>query len=210
MPLDTHEVVPGAYHLPAYLTLDEQRRLVARCQALGGQPAGLYQPVVRGGAKMRIQMLCLGRHWNPLTYRYEDTRSDYDGRPAPPMPSDLAELAERIAVEVGHPFAPDVCILNFYPHEGRLGLHQDRDERPETLRAGVPIVSVSLGATARFLLGGTRRKDPVEPILLASGDAFVLAGRSRLRYHGVSRLLPESCPGTLDLDGRFNLTFRQY
>ncbi len=82
-------------------------------------------------------MLCLGRHWNPLTYRYEDTRSDYDGRPAPPMPSDLAELAERIAVEVGHPFAPDVCILNFYPHEGRLGLHQDRDERPETLRAGV-------------------------------------------------------------------------
>ena len=30
---------------------------------------------------MRVRMLCLGRHWNPLEYRYEATRADYDGAP---------------------------------------------------------------------------------------------------------------------------------
>jgi DNA alkylation damage repair protein AlkB len=106
--------------------------------------------------------------------------------------------------------APDICILNFYGGDGRLGLHQDKDERPETLASGVPIVSVSLGDTARFLLGGTRRKDPVETILLRSGDALVLGGPSRLRYHGVARILTGTAPPELGLQGRFNLTFRQY
>ncbi len=159
---------------------------------------------------MRIDMLCLGRHWNPLTYRYGPTRSDHDGRAAPALPDDLARLAERVAVAVGYSFAPDICILNHYPPEGRLGLHQDKDERPDTLKAGIPIVSISVGDTARFVLGGTRRKDPGRPVMLASGDALVLAGPSRLRYHGVTRILPGSGPAALDLTGRFNLTFRRY
>lgn len=71
----------GAVHLPRYLALEEQRALLARCRGLGAGPVGPYMPTVRGGAKMRIQMLCLGRHWNPLTCRYEQTRSDFDRRP---------------------------------------------------------------------------------------------------------------------------------
>jgi len=55
-----------------------------------------------------------------------------------------------------------------------------------------------------------RRKDPVEARPLESGDAFVFGGPSRLRYHGVSRIIPNSAPPELELDGRFNLTFRQY
>jgi DNA alkylation damage repair protein AlkB len=105
---------------------------------------------------------------------------------------------------------PDICIMNRYTAEGRLGLHQDKDERPETLAAGVPVVSLSLGDTAKFMLGGTRRKAPIQTILLESGDAFVLGGSSRLRYHGVSRVLPGTAPAELGLEGRFNLTFRQY
>jgi len=71
-------------------------------------------------------------------------------------------------------------------------------------------VSLSLGDTARFLFGGVRRRDPVESILLESGDVFVFGGPSRLRYHGVARILAGTGPASLTLDGRFNLTFRQY
>ena len=97
-----------------------------------------------------------------------------------------------------------------YEAEGRMGLHQDKDESPQSLAAGVPVVSISLGDAARFLFGGVRRRDPVDTLLLESGDAFVFGGAARLRYHGVSRILPATAPPELGLTGRYNLTFRQY
>ena len=155
-------------------------------------------------------MLCLGRHWNGKTYTYEPTRSDFDNLPAPPLPAEFVALACELAESVGMPFAPDLCILNYYDGDGRMGLHQDKDEGAQSLEAGLPVVSVSLGDTARFLFGGTRRKEAVDTLLLESGDAFVFGGPSRLRYHGVSRIIPWTAPAELELTGRFNLTFRQY
>src|SRR5207237_6089929 len=104
----------------------------------------------------------------------------------------------------------DVCILNCYDAEGHMGLHQDKDESEPSIAAGIPVVSLSLGDTARFLVGGLRRRDPIESRLLESGDAFVFGGPARLRYHGVSRILRGTAPTEVDLVGRFNLTFRQY
>src|SRR3989441_11922295 len=104
----------------------------------------------------------------------------------------------------------DLCILNYYDGDGRMGLHQDKDESERSLAAGLPVVSISLGDTAKFLFGGVRRRDPVETILLESGDAFVFGGPARLRYHGVSRIVPGSSPPGLGFEGRLNLTFRQY
>ena len=104
----------------------------------------------------------------------------------------------------------DLCILNYYDADGRMGLHQDKDESERSIAAGLPVVSVSLGDTARFLFGGTKRRDPVEALRLESGDAFVFGGPARLRYHGVSRILPGTAPPELGIAGRFNLTFRQY
>jgi alkylated DNA repair protein (DNA oxidative demethylase) len=91
-----------------------------------------------------------------------------------------------------------------------MGLHQDKDESAASIAAGVPVVSVSLGDTARFLFGGLKRRDPVTPYLLESGDAFVFGGASRLRYHGVTRILPGTAPPELGVAGRFNLTLRQF
>jgi DNA alkylation damage repair protein AlkB len=204
------QLAPGMFHLPHYLPLEEQAALATHCLELGRGAAGFYTPTVRGGAKMRLQMLCLGRHWNALTYKYEASRADFDGKPAPELPVAFATLAARIAAEAGFAFHPDVCIMNYYSEDGRLGVHQDKDERPETLAAGVPIVSVSLGDTARFVVGGTRRKDALQAVMLESGDAFVMGGPARLRYHGVTRVLSGSGPASLGLDGRINLTFRQY
>jgi len=200
----------GTVHLPAYLAPADQCALAARCLALGAAGAGFYTPVVRGRYPMSVQMLCLGRHWNATTYQYEAMRSDVDGLPAPALPDELADLARRAAREAGFVLSPDICIVNWYRAGSRMGLHQDKDESPESIARGAPVVSISLGDTALFKLGGLRRRDPVETIQLRSGDAFVFGGPSRLRYHGVSRVLAGTAPEGLEFEGRLNLTFREY
>lgn len=204
------EIGTGAFHFSRYLSVGDQRALVEQCRALveGAVPA--YVPVVRGGGRMHVRMLCLGRHWNGKTYSYETHRSDFDNQPAPPLPDNFARLARDIAAAAGMTLAPDLCILNYYDVAGRMGLHQDKDESARSIAAGLPVVSVSVGDTARFLFGGLKRKDPVESRMLESGDAFVFGGPARLRYHGVSRIVPATAPPELELAGRFNLTFRQY
>ena len=204
------EIGPGAFHFTHQLSIAAQVALVARCRALVDGAVPAYVPVVRGGGKMHVRMLSLGRHWNGKTYRYETHRSDFDNLPAPPLPPDFARLASDIARSAGMTLAPDLCILNYYDADGRMGLHQDKDESERSIAAGLPVVSISLGDTARFMFGGLRRKDPVESRLLESGDAFVFGGPARLRHHGVSRIVPDTAPPELGLAGRFNLTFRQF
>jgi DNA oxidative demethylase len=216
LPLDTvasrtlTTVAPGAVWLRGWLTPEEQRALVAQCRAFMDGPVGGYVPTVRGGGTMRVRMTCLGRHWNARTYTYETTRGDHDGQPVQPLPGDWVALAARLAADAGFTMRADVCLINWYGADGRMGLHQDKDESPASIAAGMPVVSVSLGDSARFLFGGTRRKDPLETLWLASGDAFVFGGPARLRYHGVTRILPGSAPSALGIEGRFNLTFRQF
>ena len=204
------EVAPGATWLRNWLSLDMQAKLVAECRALMDGRAGGYVPTVRGGGKMHVRMMCLGRHWNPLTYSYQSTREDHDGQPVTAIPAAWVDLASAAAGEGGYTFRPDICLINFYGADGRMGLHQDKDEGAASLAAGLPVVSVSLGDTARFLFGGTRRRDAVDSIFLESGDVFVFGGPARLRYHGVTRILPGTAPSSLGPEGRYNLTFRQY
>jgi alkylated DNA repair protein (DNA oxidative demethylase) len=203
-------IAPDAVWLKRRLPLSEQQRLVARCRAIMDGPSGGYVPTVRGGGRMRVRMVCLGRHWNPLTYTYEPTRSDFDNAPVAPVPAEWAALAAGLAKDAGFEMVPDICLINWYGADGRMGLHQDKDESRASIDAGAPVVSVSLGDTARFLFGGLRRRDPVQTLLLESGDAFVFGGAARLRYHGVARVLPGTAPEGLGETGRFNLTFRQY
>jgi alkylated DNA repair protein (DNA oxidative demethylase) len=204
------EIAPGAFWFPHYLSVAEQRTLVDQCRTLVDGDVPAYVPTVRGGGKMHVRMLCLGRHWNGKTYQYEARRSDFDDRPVPPLPDNLAQLACEIAKAAGMTLAADLCILNYYGEDGRMGLHQDKDESEPSIAAGLPVVSVSLGDAARFQFGGLRRKEPVESRILESGDAFVFGGPARLRYHGVSRIVPGTAPPELALAGRFNLTFRQF
>jgi alkylated DNA repair protein (DNA oxidative demethylase) len=200
----------GAVWLKRWLSIDQQRTLVSQCRAIIDGPVGGYVPTVRGGRRMHVRMVCLGRHWNPLTYSYEAARSDHDHQPVAPVPDDWIALASRAAAAAGFDVAPDLAILNFYDESGRMGLHQDKDEGAASIAAGAPVVSISLGDTARFLFGGLGRRDPIEPLMLESGDAFVFGGDARLRYHGVSRIVPGTAPAALELSGRFNITFRRY
>ena len=85
-----------------------------------------------------------------------------------------------------------------------MGLHQDRDEKD----FAAPVVSLSLGDTCLFRIGGTTRKDPTRTLRLASGDAVVLGGQARLAFHGVDRIVPATST-LLPEGGRINLTLRR-
>ena len=70
-----------------------------------------------------------------------------------------------------------------------MGAHVDDMERT----VAHPVVSLSLGCTAVFLVGGATKEDaPVVPVLLRSGDAIILSGASRLAVHGVARIFDGS------------------
>src|SRR5512138_3826990 len=152
-------IADGAVWLKHWLSVDEQRALVDQCDAIIDGPGGGYVPTVRGGGKMRVRMMCLGRHWNPRTYTYVSTREDFDNAPVAPVPDAWVDLASNAARAAGFDVRPDICLINFYADEGRMGLHQDKDESTASIETGQPVVSISLGDTARFLFGGLRRRD---------------------------------------------------
>lgn len=213
MNADGHERIDigsGAVHFRAWLSIEQQQEAVREIRQLGESEAGFYTPVLRNGARMRVRLLCCGRHWDAKTYRYGPVRSDVDGLPVPPIPHVLADAARSAAADAGFYIEPDVLLVNWYGADAKLGLHQDKDEQPDTIASGVPIVSLSLGDSALFEFGSARRRDAVQRIWLESGDAFVFGGASRLNYHGVARIASGTGPAELAVPGRYNLTFRQY
>jgi alkylated DNA repair protein (DNA oxidative demethylase) len=133
-------------------------------------------------------------------YRYQATQP-LTGDPWPPMPAMLAELWAELCDAL---LPADCCLVNVYDAGARMGLHRDNDEADFRF----PVLSVSLGDTALFRLGGLRRSDPTGQIRLASGDICVLGGPARRAYHGVDRILPGSSR-LLPQGGRLNLTLRR-
>ena len=197
----------------AFLNPDEQRRVV---ECVMNIRPGFYVPVTRWGKSMNLRMNCLGRHWSAKTYKYHPTRLDVDGQPCAAIPEELEALARRALVDTGYLPARDVrpydtCIVNLYDLEGgKLGDHVDNSEGADALAGGYPVVSLSVGSSCVFRMGGLKRTDPYERHTLESGDLVVFGRSMRLAYHGVSKLLPGTTPAGLGLgDGqRVNLTFR--
>lgn len=203
------EVLPGAVHAPGWLSPDQQRRLVEDFRRWALPPAGLRRPRVPTGHLMSVQSVCLGWHWSP--YAYSRTADDTDGAPVKPLPDDLAELgrdavAAAYGAAVGAGYAPDAAIVNLYPPDARLGLHQDGEEP-----SAAPVVTLSLGDTGVFRFAGVdRRTGPFTDVELRSGDLLVFGGPSRRIFHGVPKVLPGTGPAGLGLPpGRLSITLRE-
>lgn len=187
---------------PGRLDAAAQAALVAEVTA-AMEAAPLYRPVTPGGKPMSVEMTNLGLlGWvtDSRGYRYEPAHP-ITGAPWPPIPRVLIDLWAQLA---DPRVPPDACLVNLYREGARMGLHQDRDEAD----FGFPVLSVSLGDTAVFRIGGPRRNDPTRSIRLASGDVCLLGGDARLAYHGVDRVLAGSSRLVLG-GGRINLTLRR-
>jgi DNA oxidative demethylase len=189
--------------LPGHLTPDQQRTLLGEVRALLAR-APLYGPVMpRSGSPYSVRMSnCGPLGWvsDRAGYRYAETHP-VTGAPWPEIPAQVLELWH---LATGAAYRPEACLINYYGPEAKLGLHRDQDERaPEA-----PILSISLGDTALFRLGGPERKSPTRSVRLTSGDMVVLEGPSRHWFHGVDRILPGTSR-LLPEGGRFNLTLRR-
>jgi alkylated DNA repair protein (DNA oxidative demethylase) len=188
--------------IPQALDADAQAALVDAVLR-AAEDAPFHSPMTPWGRPMSVGQTSFG----PLGwvsdrdgYRYAEVHP-LTGRPWPPMPQALIALWARFA---GDAPAPDSGLINLYRDGARMGLHVDAAEAD----AAVPVVSISLGDTAIFRLGGLRRGDPTRTVRLASGDVCVLEGPLRRAYHGIDRVLGGSSrlvPG----GGRINLTLRR-
>lgn len=162
--------------------------------------------VTPGGFRMSVAMTNCGAFgWitDETGYRYDRVDPETNAT-WPEMPDCFLKLASSAATEVGFDeFLPDACLINRYEPRSKLSLHQDKNERDFEQ----PIVSVSLGVSATFLFGGSRRNDETERIPVEHGDVIVWGGPARLRYHGVLALKEGFHP--LAGGRRFNLTFRK-
>ena len=203
------EIAPGAMLVPIWLDDDAQLELADAFHEWAKPPAGLRRPKMPNGAPFSTLAVCLGWHWYP--YRYSRTCDDNDGAPVKPFPPLLARLGAAACAATGfQPVAYDAAIVNLYEPGAKLGLHQDKIEGADVIRAGSPVVTISLGDTCTFRFGNTDRPSrPYRDVQLASGDLFVFGGPSRLAYHGVPKVYGGTAPPGLGLPGRISVTLRQ-
>ncbi|MFN3506822.1 MAG: alpha-ketoglutarate-dependent dioxygenase AlkB [Allorhizobium sp.] len=194
----------GLRYLPGRLSRQEQEDLVEIIRQVVAE-APLYVPVMPGsGRPMSVRMTnCGPLGWvtdKERGYRYQATHP-VTGLPWPAIPQVLLDLWRDIS---GHPKDPEACLVNFYADDAKMGLHQDRDEADFS----APVLSISLGNTCLFRIGGLARTDRTKSLKLESGDVFLLGGEGRLCFHGVDRIYPGTST-LLKSGGRINLTLRR-
>jgi alkylated DNA repair protein (DNA oxidative demethylase) len=206
-PLSGFRFVPGYLDRPA-----QEALLSALRSVLAAAPA--YTPrMPKSGKPLSVRMTnCgpLGWVTDERGYRYQPNHPE-TGAPWPPIPDALLAAWQDLTQQdltqhelAPYPHPPQACLVNVYGPMARMGLHQDRDEADFS----APVVSLSLGDTCLFRIGGLKRGDPSRSLRLASGDAVVLGGEARLAFHGVDRIMPGTST-LLPEGGRINLTLRR-
>jgi alkylated DNA repair protein (DNA oxidative demethylase) len=196
-------IAPGVDYFPGFLDRAAQEALCNEVLAILAEAPPFRPRMPRTGKPFSVLMSnCGPLGWvsDEAGYRYQPTHPE-TGRAWPPMPRRLVTAFAAIAPAAP---PPEACLVNLYDSTARMGLHQDRDE--EELCA--PVVSLSLGDTALFRVGGLQRNAPTRSFRLASGDAMSLGGASRLAFHGVDRIIAGSST-LLPQGGRINLTLRR-
>lgn len=195
---------PGAWVLRGFAREHGPALLAAVAEVAAAAPFRRMR--TPGGRLMHAELTAcgpLGWVTDARGYRYVEHDPE-TGRPWPPLPGLVRELARAAAAEAGFPgFEPDACLVNRYAPGAGMSLHQDKNERD----LAWPIVSFSLGLPATFLWGGVARAERPRPVPLSHGDVVVWGGPDRLRFHGVRPPADAEHP----LAGRFriNLTLRR-
>lgn len=195
--------IAGLRLYPGYFDRDGQVELLAAVRKVL-QAAPLFTPCMpKSGRPFSVRMSnCGPLGWvsNESGYRYQSLHPQ-TGAPWPPVPAMLLALWTKLARFRDR---PEACLVNFYGPHAKMGLHQDRDES----EFDAPVISVSLGDSCLFRVGGLTRNAPTRSIRLSSGDVLILGGAARLAFHGVDRIYPGTS-SLLPEGGRINLTLRR-
>lgn len=207
-------IAPGAVHVPAWLSPEQQQWIVAQFRGWSEGPVPLRAATMPGGHQMSVRTVCLGWHWQP--YKYTREASDVNGQRVLDFPDWMVRLGRQavtVAYQSGEApedfdpglYTPDAALVNYYDADARMGMHQDKDER-----SSAPVVSLSIGDSCVFRFGNPQtRTMPYTDVELRSGDLFVFGGPSRFAYHGITKVRPGTAPANCGLEGgRINITMR--
>jgi alkylated DNA repair protein (DNA oxidative demethylase) len=197
------EIGPGIVLWREALEPEAQQQLLDAIQKRT-EAAPFYRPRMPiSGKPFSVEMTNFGPlGWvsDEAGYRYTESHP-YTRERWPDIPPALLELWEQTT---GYPAEPECCLVNLYRGGARMGLHQDKDEQA----TDAPVLSVSLGDTALFRIGGTARRGPTKSLKLVSGDVLTFGGPARLAFHGVDRVM-ERTSRLIRGGGRINLTLRR-
>lgn len=188
---------------PGYLDRAAQKQMLTAAEARIAR-APFYRPrMPRSGKFFSVEETNFGSHgWfsDETGYRYEALHP-VTKLAWPDIPDLLVQLWNAVA---SYRAPPQCCLVNLYRNGARMGLHQDRDE----VAFDAPVVSISLGDSAVFRIGGNARRDPTASVVLHSGDVIAFGGAARLAFHGIDRVIAGSSP-LMAGGGRLNLTLRR-
>ncbi|KAK4780020.1 hypothetical protein SAY87_016126 [Trapa incisa] len=151
-----------------------------------------------GGKSVLASVLLRKLRWSTLGLQFDWSKRNYDvSLPHNKIPDALCELAKQMAataMPTGEEFKPEAAIVNYFGLGDTLGGHLD-DMEADWSR---PIVSMSLGCKAIFLLGGKSREDVPVAMFLRSGDIVLMAGEARECFHGVPRIFTDKEGAEID------------
>ena len=128
----------------------------------------------------KLRWATFGYHHNWETKLYSESSKSR-------MPTELSLLTSFLAQTLGFKdFKAEAAIINYYRMNSTLSGHTDHSE----VNVEAPLFSISFGQTAIFLIGGLTQDDAANAMFLQNGDIVVMSGKSRLRYHGIPKILP--------------------
>ena len=196
----------GFFLLKSRLTKAVQQEILAAARTVVKQ-APLFRPTMPSGQSFNYSMTNCGElGWvaDRSGFLYQQVHP-HTFKAFPAMPQVIKDLAIAIAKETGNDdFYPQSCLINLYRKGEKLGLHQDNTEENKN----APIISISLGDTGIFMLGGKLRNDETRQYIVQSGDVIVMSGESRNYFHSFKGIVPNTS-NLLKDGGRLNLTIRQ-
>ncbi|KAI9151978.1 Alpha-ketoglutarate-dependent dioxygenase abh1 [Paramyrothecium foliicola] len=140
-------------------------------------------------------------HWVTLGGQYDWTNRVYPGEEPPTFPPDIAGFLQTLFPET----LAQAAIVNFYSPGDTMMMHRDVSEE-----VNKGLVSLSFGCDGLFMIAPSRGADDApqqEPVAgekpyvllrLRSGDAIYMTGESRYAWHGVPKVLKDTCPPYLE------------
>jgi alkylated DNA repair protein alkB homolog 1 len=144
-------------------------------------------PSIHKPLKMQ-QVLEKKLRWMTLGGQYDWTNKVYPADPPPGFPEDIAKFINSLFPDM----EAQAAIVNVYSPGDTLSMHRDVSEEVDR-----GLVSISLGCDCIFVIGienSTTRDIQKLAIRLRSGDVLYMTGESRLAWHGVPKIIPDTCP----------------
>ncbi len=113
----------------------------------------------------------------------------YPSAPPPQFPQDISDLLSGLFPQI----KSQAAIVNLYSPGDTLSLHRDVSEESDK-----GLVSVSLGCECLFVVGLGKEDGDYFTVRLRSGDVVVMSQEARWAWHGVPKILKDTCPKYLE------------